>query len=121
MKPFFRILLSLFFVFAGTQHFVNSDFFLAIVPPYLPWHLHLVYASGFLEIAGGICVLLEPVRRPAGIGLAILLVAVFPANVHMALNNVQPPGFEMDPWMLWARLPLQGVFLLWVLWATKES
>jgi uncharacterized membrane protein len=119
VKPAARILLSLLFVGAGTMHFVNTEFFLAIMPPYVPWHLHCVYLSGFLEIFFGVFILLDPVRRAAGIGLAVLLVAVFPANVHMAVNNISA-GFHVEPWMLWARLPLQAVLIAWALWATNE-
>jgi uncharacterized membrane protein len=111
--------MSFLFVSVGVMHFVNTEFFLAIMPPYIPWHEHCVYASGFAEIFGGIFILLEPVRRAAGIGLAVLLIAVFPANVHMAVNNISP-GFDAEPWMLWARLPLQAVLIAGVLWATKE-
>ena len=78
--------LSAFFVAAGTNHFVNSEFYVSIMPPYLPAHLELVYVSGFFEILGGIGVLVPAVRALAGWGLVLLLVAVSPANLHMAVH-----------------------------------
>jgi len=105
------ILLGFFFTAAGTNHFVNPDFYIAIIPPYLPAHLELVYLSGFFEILGGVAVFLSPVRRLAGNGLIVLLIAVFPANLYMAMNADK--FVDIAPtWALFARLPLQ-LFLVW--------
>jgi uncharacterized membrane protein len=94
------------------SHFVNPAFFMAIMPPYLPWHRELVLLSGVAEVVLGGLVLPTRTRRLASWGLIALLVAVFPANVHMALN---PELFATIPsWLLWARLPLQGVMGWWV-------
>lgn len=113
------LLLGPLFVVAGLNHFLNPTFYLAIMPPYLPAHELLVAASGALEIAGGIGVLAPRTRVWAGRGLALLLVAVFPANVHMAMN---PDLFPTVPsWLLYLRLPLQGVLIGGALWATTES
>ncbi len=112
-------LLSIFFVGAGVAHFVNTEFFVSIVPPYLPAPLALVYVSGVFEILGGVGVLLPATRRAAGIGLVALLIAVFPANLHMALN---PDGFVAQGipyWSLYARLPVQLLFIGWTWWATR--
>jgi len=80
-RQIFRYLLAIFFVGAGVMHFVSPDFYVAIMPPYLPWHLPLVWISGGFEILGGIGVLFpHPLRRWAGWGLVALLVAVFPAK-----------------------------------------
>lgn len=93
------------FLTTGTLHFVAEKFFTAIVPKSLPNPKLLVYVSGVFEILGGIGVLFSRTRRPAGWGLIALLLAVFPANVNMALN---PERFKQFPaWALWARLPLQ--------------
>ena len=121
VRSFFRILLSIAFVFAGTLHFTNTASYLAIMPPYLPYHLSLVYLSGICEVAGGIGVLFPPLRRLSGYGLAALLIAVFPANLHMALNNISLPGMESSPLMLWLRLPLQAVLIVWALWVTSPE
>lgn len=114
-------LVGVLFVAAGVLHFTRTEFYLAIMPPYLPSHLTLVYLSGILEIAGGIGVLIPRTRRRAGYGLAALLVAVFPANIHMAVNQVQVAGLPTSPLLLWLRLPLQVILILLVLWCTRDG
>ena len=109
----FRWLLVLFFTIAGLNHFRDPAFYEAIIPPSIPWHHALVVISGIAEIAGGVGVALPLTRRLAGVGLIALLVMVFPANVFMALGGAQA-GVKVAPVLLWARLPLQGVFIAWV-------
>lgn len=113
------IALAVFFVFAGVAHFTDPDFYVAIMPPYLPAHLELVYLSGVFEILGGLGVLLPATRRWAGWGLVLLLFAVYPANIHMALNPEQFESASLPRWALYARLPLQLVFVFWVYWSTR--
>ena len=113
------IALSFFFVAAGVLHFARADFFLSIMPPYIPHHLAMVYLSGAFEILGGFFVLPLATRRLAGYGLIVLLLAVFPANVHMAMNPELFP--DMAPAALYARLPLQLVFVAWAWWATAPD
>ncbi|MCH7577551.1 MAG: DoxX family protein [Chloroflexi bacterium] len=86
VRRFALLALSAFFVVAGANHFVKPDFYLGIMPPYLPAHLELVYVSGFFEILGGTAVLVPSVRGRAGWGLILLLLAIYPANIHMALH-----------------------------------
>ena len=114
------ILLALFFMAAGINHFVNSDIYVAIMPTYLPAHLELVYLSGLFEILGGIGVVLSPIRQWAGYGLIVLLIAVFPANLYMAMN---PDKFVdiVSAWPLYARLPLQFLLIWWTFWATRHD
>ena len=96
--------------------------YLNAMPPYLPYPRTLVYISGICEVAGGGGVLLPPpVRRWAGWGLIALLVAVFPANVHMALHHGSIPGLNVAPLLLWLRLPLQLVLIAWVAFATGNT
>lgn len=111
--------LSLVFVVAGVNHFVNPDFYVQIMPPYLPAHLELVYLSGALEIVGGVAVLVPGMRGAAGWGLVLLLVAIFPANLHMALNPDLFPGLSSAA--LYARLPLQALLIAWAYWATRPA
>ncbi|HZG65034.1 MAG TPA: MauE/DoxX family redox-associated membrane protein [Rubrobacteraceae bacterium] len=111
---FSRTLLGLIFIVAGALHFRAPDAYEQIVPPYLPLHRELVYLSGALEIAGGLGLLAERTRRGAGIGLILLLVAVWPANAQMLLDA---RAAEKPVWwvaLLWARLPLQLVLIAWV-------
>ncbi len=101
---------------AGITHFAKPDMFVRIVPPFLPWPLALVLISGFFEIAGGLGLLIPAIRRAAGIGLIALLVAVYPANIYMAVSGV-PFGETQVPWWGHAiRLPLQFVFIALVFW-----
>jgi uncharacterized membrane protein len=99
--------LAAFFVLAGLNHFVNAAFYLKIMPPYLPWHLPFVYLSGLFEIIFGLMLPAARFTRAAAWGLIALLVAVFPANVHMAVNHELFPEYSVVA--LWLRLPLQFV------------
>jgi len=117
LKFISRCLLGALFVAAGLYHFINPDFYLKIMPPYLPWHLFLVYLSGLFEVALGIAVLIPKFTRMAAWGLIALLIAVFPANVHMALHPQLYP--DLPALGLWLRLPLQVLFIAWVYWHTR--
>ncbi|MDQ2857156.1 MAG: hypothetical protein M3R53_00710 [Candidatus Eremiobacteraeota bacterium] len=101
------------FVVAGALHFANPHAYEAIVPPFLPAHRALVLISGVFEMLGGVGVILPPTRRVAGWGLIALLLAVFPANVYMALAAREFTSFA-PAWILYARLPLQFVMIAWV-------
>lgn len=114
------IALGLLFISTGAMHFRDPDSYVRIMPPYLPRHLELVYLSGIAEIAGGIGVLVRRTRRIAGLGLIALLVAVFPANVHMALYDLPFGRWDPPRAVHWLRLPLQVVLIAWVWWSTRE-
>jgi uncharacterized membrane protein len=111
-----RYALALLFVGAGVWHFVHPATYLAIIPPRLPAPLTLVYVSGVCELLGGLGLLPARTRRLAGRGLLALLVAVFPANVYMALIHEQ---LHIPGWVAWGRLPLQ-LPLLWWVWRTSQ-
>lgn len=102
------------------MHFVNPALFMRAMPSYLPYPLELIYISGVFEILGGVGLLAPSpkLREAAGIGLIALLVAVFPANINMALNSQLFK--EIPPLVLYGRLPLQLLFILWVRWASKN-
>ena len=118
-RRFSLLSLAVVFVLAGINHFLNPDVYLAIMPPYLPAPRTLVYVSGFFEILGGLAVLPQATRAAAGWGLVLLLLAVFPANVHMAFH---PEQFPWAPaWALYARLPLQFVLMAWAYGATRSD
>jgi uncharacterized membrane protein len=109
--------LGVFFIGAGVNHFLIPRAYESIVPPYLPNPKALVQISGTAEIAGGAGALMPSTRRAAGWGLIALLIAVFPANLHMALH---PDEFRRIPrWALWARLPLQPAAMWWAWRATR--
>ena len=106
------MIVGLFFILAGALHFIRTGYYVGIVPPYVPFPLAAVYASGALETGFGALFLFRRTRHAAAWGLALLLVAVFPANVHMALNAASFPAFP--GWVYLLRLPLQGVLIAWV-------
>lgn len=116
LKLILKYLLAIFFVVAGFNHFINPNFYLKIMPPYLPWHLLLVYLSGVFEIVLGVLLLLPKFTHFAAWGLIALLLAVFPANIHMAINHELFP--EYGAVSLWLRLPLQVVMMAWAYWYT---
>jgi uncharacterized membrane protein len=102
---------ALFWVVAGTMHFVIPRQYEAIVPPSLAqWKRELVVASGIAELAGGVAILPERTRRGARWWLLATLAAVYPANIHMALHPEQFP--KIPAAALWIRLPIQGLFAL---------
>jgi uncharacterized membrane protein len=107
----FRTFTGLLYVVAGTLHFTHTRFYVRIMPPYLPAHRALVYASGVAEVAGGLALLHPRTRRRGGWWLIATLLAVFPANVHMALHPEEFDGIPGGRAALWARLPFQGVFI----------
>jgi uncharacterized membrane protein len=116
-------LLTGFFTFAGIMHFVRPRYYRAIMPPYVPRHREAVIVSGVAEIAGGAAVASARTRPLARWWLIGLLAAVFPANLHMALNPEQVRGLDLERmprWALWARLPLQPLMMLWVWRATRD-
>ena len=116
LKTAALIVAAISYVAVGVTHFTHTEFFLDVMPPYLPAHLELVWLSGVFEVLGGLGLLVKRTRRFASLCLIALLVAVYPANIHMAMN----PGLypSIDPWLLYARLPLQFVMLGWVYWST---
>ncbi len=118
-----RAALAAFFSFMGTMHFVIPRSFEAIVPPAIAARKReAVAVSGIAEIAGGLAVLHPATRRHSRLWLLALLLAVFPANVHMAVNPEQIRGLDLRKvprWTLWARLPLQPLAMIWVWQATR--
>jgi uncharacterized membrane protein len=117
-----RTALAAFFTLAGAMHFVRPRFYEAIVPPAVGNEREVVIVSGIAEIAGAAAVLHPRSRRFGRWWLLALLVAVFPANIHMAVNPDQVKGLDLrriPRWALWARLPLQPLAMLWVWRATR--
>lgn len=113
-----RILLALNFIGVGIAHFVAPAYFVAIMPPYLPWHFELVILSGICEVVLGGTLFSPRLRTFSRWSLIALLVAVFPANVQHAMD---PPP-EYDPGVFgWIRLPLQLVLIGWTWWVTQPD
>ena len=118
-KRLARYLFGAGFIIAGLNHFLMTAFYVGIVPPYLPAPLALVVISGLAEIGLGALLLFRRWAALAAWGLIALLIAVFPANLYMALRP------ELFPWapvaLLWLRLPLQAVLIAWAYWHTRPD
>ena len=111
------IIMSIFYVSVGVNHFTIPEWFLQIVPPWLPYKLELVYISGFLEIILGVMLLIPATRFYAAWGLILLLIAVYPANIYLAQTN--GAAMNTTPLVAWGRLPFQFVFIALAYWHTK--
>ena len=124
MQPAKRVLLwimAAFYILAGIMHFLRPDYYLPMMPTYLPWHLALVLLSGAAELGLGVAVLVPGLRPWAAWGIILLLIAVFPANLHIALHDVPVFGAAQGAGVWnWVRLPLQGVLILWAWWYTQD-
>lgn len=118
-------LIAAIFGFAGLMHFVTPRLFEAIVPPWLPQWLPdartLVQWSGVAELLAAVGVLIPATRAAAGVGLLLLLVAVFPANVYMLLDAQARDAAWWWIAALWIRLPLQPLLMWWVWQVTLRS
>lgn len=114
-----RLLFGAFLIVAGVTHFTNPDFFTAIVPPYLPWPEMLVAVSGVAEIVIGVLLMVPATSRVAGWFAIALLIAVFPANIHMAMNPQRYPDVPLSALLI--RLPLQGVMIALAYWFTRGA
>lgn len=101
------------------MHFVAFGYYLAIMPLYIPFAREAVYVTGVLEILGGLALLVPSLRRAAGIGLILLLIAVFPANVQMLLDARARAVPLLDEVLLWLRLPVQGLLIMWIWNSTR--
>ncbi len=122
-KGLLLYVLSFFFVFAGFMHLMNPAPFVAIIPPELPAPEWLNVVSGLAEIVLGVFVLEPRTRVLAAWGLVALLIAVFPANLHVALENIGLPGGEPgtgNAVFNWVRIPFQPLFIAWAWWYTRE-
>jgi uncharacterized membrane protein len=110
------------YTFAGFNHLMNPDFYLAIMPPGLPNPEWLNVLSGLAEIVLGVFLLEPRTRVFAAWGIIALLIAVFPANIYQALENVGPDGPGSGPGgVSFVRLPFQLVFIVWAWWYTRPD
>lgn len=121
MKRVLLVVMAAFYVLGGVMHLARPEVYLPMMPPYMPWHLPLVYLSGLAELGLGLAVLVPSLRRAAAYGIILLLVAMFPANLHIAFHDVpifgNAEGFGV--WN-WVRLPFQAVFAAWAWWYTRD-
>lgn len=103
------------FIAAGVNHFLHPDFYVSIMPPYLPWHRELVAVSGVIEILLGVAVMIPSTRTIAGWMLVAMLISFMPVHIHMAMHPDQFP--KIETWKILLRLPKQALLIAWVYWA----
>ncbi len=114
--------LALFYVAAGANHFIAPEVYAPMMPPYLPWHAALIFISGVAEVGLGVAVLVPATRRLAAWGIVALLLAVFPANLHIAIHDVPLFGNEEGYGAAnWIRVVLQLPLIGWALWHTRPE
>lgn len=114
-------LFAFFMIVAGISHFIIPGIYIKIVPPQLPYPEAIVYISGFFEILGGIGLLVPPTSQAAAWGLLVLIIAVYPANINMAVNHIHIDNIPDGNWFQAIRLPFQFVLIAWAYWLTKPD
>ncbi|MCC8174233.1 MAG: DoxX family protein [Odoribacter sp.] len=119
MKKFFFYLMAVLYIAAGLNHFRNPEFYMNIMPDYLPWHYELVIVSGVFEILFAIILLIRKTRVIGAWLIILLLIGVFPANIHMAVMYYQVGNPAL--WAAILRLPLQFLLIWWAYQYTKPS
>lgn len=119
LKNILRWIMGIGLVFAGINHFIDPNFYMKIMPPYLPWHLFLIYLSGIIEVGLGILLLIPKFQNLAAWGIIALFIAVFPANIYMAMNTEN--FFDINPLLIYLRLPIQFILIAWAFWFTRKA
>ena len=121
IKSISILAMSFLYVWVGIQHFLDPAWFVQIMPPYLPLHYEAVYLSGFFEILFGVMLLFQKTRYFAAWGLILLLIAVYPANIYLAFNEVPQKALGISAFAAsWARLPIQFIFIGLAYWHSKN-
>ena len=122
IKYFSILLMSVFYIYVGILHFIDPEWFLLIMPPFLSSiDLELIYISGFFEIILGLSLLYSKSRKLAAFGLILLLIAVYPANIYLAFNQKAQQLIGISSFMAsWVRLPIQFIFLGLAYWHSKD-
>ena len=115
-----RVIVAIIFLFASSLHFTATETEMHLLPRWLPWQRELVYVSGIAEIIGAAGLVVPRTQRAAGWWLALLLLAVFPANINHTVTRIPMGGFMDTNLYHWVRLPLQPVFIAVVLWAAAK-
>ncbi len=118
-KSILIVISSIFYTIVGIKQFIEPDYFLSIIPPYLPFHIELVYISGFFEILFGLMILFPKYRYYGSIGLILLLIAVFPANIYLAQSKEAQEAIGASQQIAIWRLPIQGILIWIAYWIRK--
>ena len=113
--------MSIAYTYVGVRHFIDPDFFLAIMPNYLSMHLFFVYLTGLMEVVFGLLLAFRKTRKFASHGLIILLLIVFPANIHLVESELSQSILEVSKEQTIIRLPFQVLFLILAYWHSKNN
>ena len=113
--------MSIAYTYVGVRHFIDPDFFLAIMPNYLSMHLFFVYLTGLMEVVFGLLLAFRKTRKFASYGIIILLLIVFPANIHLVESELSQSILEVSKEQTIIRLPFQGLFLILEYWHSKNN
>lgn len=119
-KETLRGVLAVCIIVVGITHFLVPDQYVKIVPSLLPYPYPIVYISGVFEILGGVGLLVPAVSQAAAFGLVLLFIAVYPANINMAVNHIHVDRIPDSNLLQAIRLPFQFVLIAWAWWYTKE-
>jgi len=115
------LVLSLLYIFVGVKHFTNPNYFLAIMPPYIPYHKFMVYLSGLLEILFALMMIFKKTRFYGCWGIIFLLIAVFPANIYLYNSEIPQKILSVTKQEALIRLPYQLPLLLFAFWHSKKE
>jgi len=118
MKEVSLYIMAAFYILGGINHFARPKFYLRIIPHYIPWHKAVNYTSGAAEILLGLLLFYPPYSGYASWAVILLLIVIFPANINHL--TTAKPGRGLPIWVLYFRLPLQGLFILWAWWHTSS-
>jgi uncharacterized membrane protein len=120
VKPIFKWLLVVFFVVGGVLHFINTDFYRPMMPPYIPEHDLMIYLSGLTEIIAGIMLAVPKISKWGAWFIIAHLIVFFTVHIYM-IQEAETEFADMPLALLWARIPLQFLFIAWAWWFTKEK
>lgn len=116
-----RWLATVFFLVAGALHFIIPEFYLAMMPPFIPFQSFFVALSGVAEMAGAVGIQIPQYRNRSGLMMILLLIAIFPANIYVAMSQPVLPNLDYSPDSMKWRLLLQPIFIAWIWWVSVKK
>jgi len=112
--------MGLLYIIIGIKHFINPDFFITIVPPYISYKKEVVLLSGSIEVILGALLLINQTRRLASWGIILLLISVFPANIYLYISEIPREILEISKNQALLRMPFQIALVIIAYWHSKE-
>ena len=120
-KTLFIYVMGIGYIWVGVQHFIDTSFFLKIMPPSFPLHKESVYVSGVLEILFGSVIIIKKTRFYASWGIILLLIAVYPANIYLAFSDDAQQAIGVSSFFAsWIRLPIQFALIALAYFSSKN-